>query len=185
MANFSRSWRLLQLMFPGAFELGNPGQLSTQVVPTWDIFRLHIGECYLQAKTIIDVGTGASLDQAFPEPEAKRIFVPMSLTAYQDTAGGLAQVAAAFLIETTNSPDVWGRWNVTAPSASVSIGSASCPQAIGKRIPTISFIPRGNQMKVQWQGSILGSSVRTDFTWLNCPGEIVSVLPFLHEGGPA
>lgn len=148
------------------------------MIPVWDAFRLSVGECYMQTELKADTGTGGTVSLLFTEPERGRIFVPVVVSAYQASAGGASQRAAAYTITTSSSVDPWGRW----PAAGLPLGSKTIAEGFTERLPSIAWLPRGNQLKVDFEASVLGSTLQAHVAFLNCPGEIVSMLPFPHAG---
>lgn len=188
MPNFSRSWRLLQLLFPGAFEQGTPRELDSRIVPIWDAFRLAPGECLLRSERKTDVapGAGASVTQTFEAPARGRAQVPMTLCALQN--GAVTERADCFIQQVTGqTPEPHGAW-VTGATP-LQVGTCITPvfpvgagQGGAARISTIPFLTYSNQLTAIWRAPTAAVTLITDYVWLDVPIEILSCLPFNHHG---
>lgn len=182
MARFSRSWRLLQLLFPGAFETGTPADLLSGIQPVWDALRLHVGECLMQSETLTSSPSpGGDVTMNFREPERGRIFVPLSLCAYKADVAILR--VESWMNLTASSPDAWGAFGNTMLHEVV-IDATVATSVDRRAMPTLPFIPRGNNAQVIFRATTAGSTLQAAMNWMNCPGEIVSTLPFPVLGSP-
>lgn len=186
MPQFSRSWRLLQLLFPGAFETGTPQQLSPIVQPVWDAFRLTLGEMLPRAERQSTLSAGADFNHAFTGPTSKRIMIPLSLTVFNDGAAAAGTRVDVFMADTGTANDPWGYFAPTAPATNVYVGGCLVTNGAGaggiRRAPIPTFVPWRNNLTANWRAPIAGVTCVSELTWLDVPGEILSLLPFVHEG---
>ena len=188
MVKFSRSWRLLQLLFPGAFEGGTPQAINPDIQPVWDAFRLAPGECLLRSSRITDTapGAGAAVTMTFEAPVRGRAQVPMTLTALHNNAA--TQRVDCFINQVTGqTAEPHGAWVTSSTPLQVgSINIAEAPVGAGQggaaRIATIPFLTFSNQIQAIWRAPTAGAALIVDYMWLDVPIEILSVLPFNHHG---
>lgn len=170
-ARFSRSFRLFQLLFPGAFEAGQPEAVGNIVTPVWDALALRLGECRIVTETTGLLNLAAQqLSFVATEPPAGFVQIPLTLSTYHESAVAV-QMNITIQATTTTPLDQWGR--LAAQTVAIESLFTGVGPVIYQPLHLPPIITRGNKIAAESQAVVTSAVTKVDYMYVLAPGELV------------
>lgn len=176
MPNFTRPFRNLVKLFPGAGNWQGPSAVSNVVAFVEQFSRPSIAN-ELTFKTDVQTAAtaGATTDLTHPEPAAGMIHVPVTWVVNYN---GIVNIQCQALLARTASPlDVWGSWYPGAGPNQISscrVGSVLAAQPEGLLMSAFPYM-RGHQLIARFLTPAGATTVSSTLYFVEMPIELASI----------
>lgn len=170
-SRFSRSFKLFQLLFPGAFEAGQPQTVENTVLPVWDALAMRLGECRIITETTGNQNVVAAFFSfTSSEPPAGYVHIPILMSVYHESAAA-EQWNITIQATATTPLDQWGRMSANIVAIE-SIFSGIGP-VIYQPLHLPPIITRGNTLQMDSTTTLTSPVTKIDYMYVLAPGELV------------
>jgi hypothetical protein len=174
VGNFTRTWRLIERLFPGSQEV--PSFVGTAIQPVWDTMGLRVGETLLrrQRLTLAAVGSGFD-DVTFQGPAPGRAQVPASISGF--TSDPLGCAVTLMIVLNSTPPDAWGRWEDGLLETRTTLPLLAGGSAAVLRFPGAPPIFQGNSLQLRFHGVVPPGTLFGEYFYFDVPAELVTLVP--------